>query len=114
MGVKNSDIRISRNDGIAAWGTIVSFAESAKPHGVLYAGSDDGNLHVTRDAARTGRHHRWFPACRKSLFVSELVPSRFDEATVYATLDGHRNNNFEPRSTPALTTARTRTRLRPT
>jgi len=42
MGVKNSEIRIARNDGIAAWPTIVSFAESPKRPGLLYAGTDDG------------------------------------------------------------------------
>ena len=29
------------------------------------------------------------------IFVSELVPSRFDEGTVYATFDGHRSNDFD-------------------
>ena len=96
MGVKNSDIRIARNDGIVAWGTIVSFAESAKRAGVLYTGSDDGNLHVSRDGGKD-----WasvsdrIPNLPKETFVSEVVPSRFDEATVYATFDGHRNNDFE-------------------
>ena len=81
MGVKNSDIRIARNDGIVAWGTIVSFAESAKRAGVLYTGSDDGNLHVSRDGGKD-----WasvsdrIPNLPKETFVSEVVPSRFDEA----------------------------------
>ena len=35
------------------------------------------------------------PNLPKETFVSEVVPSRFDEATVYATFDGHRNNDFE-------------------
>jgi photosystem II stability/assembly factor-like uncharacterized protein len=96
MGVKNSDIRIARNDGIVAWGTIVSFAESPKRAGVLYTGSDDGNLHVSRDGGKD-----WasvsdrIPNLPKETYVSEVVPSRFDEATVYATFDGHRNNDFE-------------------
>ena len=81
MGMKNSDIRIARNDGIVAWGTIVSFAESPKRAGVLYTGSDDGNLHVSRDGGKD-----WasvsdrIPNLPKDTFVSEVVPSRFDEA----------------------------------
>jgi photosystem II stability/assembly factor-like uncharacterized protein len=96
MGVKNGDIRIARNDGIVAWGTIVSFAESPRRAGVLYTGSDDGNLHVSRDGGRD-----WasvsdrIPSLPKETFVSEVVASRFDDATVYATFDGHRNNDFE-------------------
>ena len=50
MGVKGSDIRISKDDGIQAWPTIVSLAESPKKAGLLYAGTDDGNVQVTRDA----------------------------------------------------------------
>jgi len=96
MGVKGSDIRIARNDGIVAWGTIVSFAESPKRAGVLYTGTDDGNLHVSRDGGKD-----WasvsdrVPDLPRETFVSEVVPSRFDEATVYATFDGHRNNDFD-------------------
>ena len=29
------------------------------------------------------------------MWVSEVVPSRFDEGTVYVTFDGHRQNDFE-------------------
>jgi photosystem II stability/assembly factor-like uncharacterized protein len=96
MGVKNSEIRIARNDGIQAWPAIVSFAESPKRAGVLYTGTDDGNLHVTRDGGKD-----WasvadrIPGLPKGIFVSEVVPSRFDEGTVYATFDGHRQNDFE-------------------
>ena len=55
MGVKGSDIRIAKNDGIVAWRNIVSLAESPKRAGVLYAGTDDGNVHITRDGGKTGR-----------------------------------------------------------
>jgi hypothetical protein len=96
MGVKGSDIQISRNDGISAWPTIVALAESPKRAGLLYAGTDDGRLAVSRDAGKT-----WaqiidkVPGLPQGIFVSEIAPSRFDEATVYATFDGHRQNDFE-------------------
>jgi photosystem II stability/assembly factor-like uncharacterized protein len=96
MGVKGSDIQFSRHDGIQAWPTIVSLAESPKKAGLLYAGGDDGSLAVTRDAGKT-----WtsiadkVTGVPKGTFVSEVVPSRFDEATVYVTFDGHRTNDFE-------------------
>src|SRR4029450_12147631 len=96
MAAKGSDIRIARNDGIVAWGTIVSFAEAPKRPGGLYTGPDDGNLHVSRDGGKD-----WasvsdrVPDLPKETFVSEVVPSRFDEATVYATFAGHRNNDFD-------------------
>ena len=97
MGVKGSDITISRDDGIAAWPTIVSLAESPKKPGVIYIGTDDGALQVTRDAGKT-----WanvidkVPGIPSGVFVSEVVPSRYDEGTVYASFDGHRQNDYEP------------------
>jgi photosystem II stability/assembly factor-like uncharacterized protein len=96
MGVKGSEIRFSRNDGIAAWPSIVSFAESPRKPGLLYAGTDDGQLAVSRDGGK-----KWdqvianVPGVPAGLYVSEVVPSRFDEGTVYATFDGHRQNDFE-------------------
>ena len=96
MGVKGSDIRIARDDGIQAWPSIISFAESAKRAGVLYAGTDDGNLQVSRDTGRSWTNvSDRIPGLPKGIWVSEVVPSRFDEGTVYATFDGHRQNDFE-------------------
>ena len=96
MGVKGSDIRISKDDGIQAWPTIISFAESPKRAGVLYAGTDDGNLQVSRDGGRSWTNVTdKIPGLPKGIWVSEVVPSRFDEGTVYATFDGHRQNDFE-------------------
>ena len=51
---------------------------------------------VTKDAGKT-----WtqvadrIPGLPKEIYVSEVVPSRFDAGTVYATFDGHRQNDFE-------------------
>jgi len=96
MGVKGSDIRISKHDGIQAWPTIISFAESAKRTGVIYAGTDDGIVQVTRDGGRSWSNvTEKIPGLPKGIWVSEVVPSKFDEATVYATFDGHRLNDFE-------------------
>jgi hypothetical protein len=95
MGVKGSDIRISRNDGIAAWPAITTFAGSPKRAGLYYAGTDDGHLQVSRDAGRT-----WtdvigkVPGLPAGIYVSRVAPSRFDEGTVYVTFDGHRQDDF--------------------
>ncbi len=96
MDVKNSETRISRNDGIAAWPTIVSFAESPRRPGLLYAGTDDGTLSVSKDAGKSWTNvFAKVPGAPAGAFVSKVAPSRFDESTVYATFDGHRQNDFE-------------------
>ena len=95
MGLKGSETTISRNDGIAAWPAITTFAESPKLAGILYAGTDDGHLAVTRDVGKT-----WaqiidkVPGLPKGIYVSRVAPSRFAEGTVYVTFDGHRQNDF--------------------
>ena len=96
MGVKGSDINIAKNDGIVAWSTIVALAESPKRAGLLYAGTDDGNLQASRDGGKNWSNlYAKLPNAPKGAFVSEVVPSRFDEGTVYVTIDDHRQNNFE-------------------
>ncbi len=94
MGVKNRDIQIARNDGIAAWPTITTFAESPKRPGLLYVGTDDGHLQVSRDSKTWTDVIAKVPGLPKDTYVSRVVPSRFDEGTVYATFDGHRQNDF--------------------
>jgi photosystem II stability/assembly factor-like uncharacterized protein len=95
MGLKGSDIRIAKNDGIVAWPTIVALAESPKRAGVVYAGTDDGNLQVTKDGGKTWTNvYANLPNAPKGAFVSRIAASRFDEGTVYVTIDDHRQNNY--------------------
>jgi photosystem II stability/assembly factor-like uncharacterized protein len=96
MGVKGSDIRIAKDDGIVAWPTTVALAESPRRAGVLYAGTDDGNLQGSRDGGKTWTSvYAKLPNAPKGGFISEIAASRFDEGTVYVTIDDHRQNNFE-------------------
>ena len=78
--------------------TIISLAESPKQAGVMYTGTDDGAVQVTRDGGRdVDQHHEEPPGhFADAAYVSEVVPSRFDAATVYVTVDGHCENDFEP------------------
>jgi photosystem II stability/assembly factor-like uncharacterized protein len=98
MGLKGSDITIARHDGISQWPAIVTLGESPRQPGLYYAGTDDGNVSVSRDAGK-----RWqnitknlpgFPPGHA--FVSEVVPSRFEAGRVYVTVDNHRLNDYEP------------------
>jgi photosystem II stability/assembly factor-like uncharacterized protein len=78
-------------------GTITVLSESPVRQGLLYAGTDDGTLHVTRDGGATWTditdNVRGLPGRR---WVSRVVASGFDEGTAYATFDGHRWNDFVP------------------
>jgi len=95
MGLKGSDVTIAKNDGIVAFGTVISLAESPKRANLLYAGTDDGQVQVARDGKQWTNVTANIPNVPKGLWVSEVAPSRFDEGTVYVTFDGHRSNDFE-------------------
>jgi hypothetical protein len=98
MGVKGSDIQMSRDDGISSWPSIVTIGESAKKPGVFYAGTDDGTVQMSADDGKT-----WvnvtsrlpgFPAGHA--YVSEVVPSRFDAGVAYVAVNNYRQNDYEP------------------
>jgi photosystem II stability/assembly factor-like uncharacterized protein len=95
MGVLPTDGMMSRHDGISSYGNITTIGESSVNPNVLYAGTDDGNVQVTRDGGTTWEdvtsRVRDLP---ERTYVSRIVPSRFDEGTVYATFDGHRNDDY--------------------
>jgi photosystem II stability/assembly factor-like uncharacterized protein len=95
MGVVGSQIRIATNDGIQSWGTIVSFAESPKQAGVYYTGTDDGTANASKDEGKTWTNvTKNMPGFPEGAWISEVVPSRYDAATVYYTVDAHRLNDY--------------------
>jgi photosystem II stability/assembly factor-like uncharacterized protein len=97
MGVKGSDIRLSRDDGISQWPTIVALAESPRVKGLYYTGSEDGLVYVSRNGGKTWTDiTKNIPSFPAGGFVSEVVPSLYDNGTVYVTVDNHRLDDFAP------------------
>src|SRR5262245_56065188 len=95
MGVLPDRNMLSRHDGVQTFGQVVTLAESTLKEGLLYAGTDDGNLHVSRDSGKTWKNITdKVPGVPKNTYVSRVVPSRFAEGTVYATFDGHRGDDY--------------------
>ncbi len=97
MGVLPSADVLSRQDGVAAWGAITTLAESPVTRGVVWIGTDDGQVQVSRDGGGTwtnvsGR----FPGLPKNSFVSRVEPSHHDAGTVYVSFDRHRDDDFRP------------------
>ena len=74
---------------------IFTLAESPKQDGVLWAGTDDGLIHVTRDGGKN-----WANVTPKEMpewgMVSIIEASPFDVATAYAAVDVHKLDNFHP------------------
>jgi photosystem II stability/assembly factor-like uncharacterized protein len=84
--------------GAETYGTVVSLAESPLRPGILWAGTDDGNVWVTRnDGATWDNLTGRFPGLPDNeVYVSRIEPSRFDTATVYVSFDNHRRGDFTP------------------
>ncbi len=74
--------------------TIVALAESPSKASVLYAGTDDGRFHVTRDGGKNWLDLTASLPVRK--WVSRIVPSSHDEGTVFVTLRGREDDDFAP------------------
>ena len=85
------------NSGAEFHGSATSVAESPVVPGVIWVGTDDGNLQLTRDGGRTWANTRsairGVPA---ATWVGRVEASRFDAGTAYVAFDGHRDDNFTP------------------
>ena len=75
--------------------TIFSFAESRARRGVLWAGTDDGRVHVSRDNGRT-----WSDVTPKGIgawtLVSTVEPSPHDDAVAYVAATRYLLDDFRP------------------
>jgi photosystem II stability/assembly factor-like uncharacterized protein len=95
MGALPDKNTLSRHDGVETFGQIVTLAESPIKEGLLYAGTDDGNLQISRDSGRTWKNITGkVPGVPDKTYVSRVVPSRYAEGTAYLTLDGHRADDY--------------------
>jgi photosystem II stability/assembly factor-like uncharacterized protein len=99
MGVPGDRSMLSKNDGVTAYSTIVSLDESPVMPGVVWVGTDDGIVQVSRDGGRTfsevGRNLPDLPA-NHVYWISRIDASHFDPAAAYVAVDGHRSNDLRP------------------
>jgi photosystem II stability/assembly factor-like uncharacterized protein len=85
------------NTGAEVYCTIFAVAESPKKKGLLWAGSDDGLVHVSRDAGRSWDNvTRNIPSIPHWGTVACIEASPFDEATAYVVMDNHRMDDMRP------------------
>jgi photosystem II stability/assembly factor-like uncharacterized protein len=101
MGVSGKDPMASKNDGYTSFGYIVTIAESPMVPGVLWLGTDDGNVQVSRDGGATWTNvAKNVPALAgkpgEMYHINRVEPSRYDAATCYLAVDGHRFDDLKP------------------
>jgi photosystem II stability/assembly factor-like uncharacterized protein len=85
------------NIGVEYAGVVYGIAESPLVPGLIWAGTNDGLLHVTRDGGATwGNVTGNLPGLPEWLSVRSIVPSRYDAGTAYVAIDGHQTNVRDP------------------
>jgi photosystem II stability/assembly factor-like uncharacterized protein len=85
------------NTGAEYYDTIFALAESPRQEGVLWAGSDDGLVHVTQDGGKTWTNvTQNVPGIPEWGTVDCVEPSLFDAATAYLVVDNHRMDDMHP------------------
>ena len=83
------------NTGAEIHCTIVTVAESPLVEGLIWCGTDDGNLQVTRDGGRTWTNVvRNIPKLPARTWCARVEASHFDPGTAYAVFDGHRTDDY--------------------
>jgi len=83
------------NSGAESHCTITSIAESPVQAGVIWAGTDDGNVQVTRDGGKTWVNTvKAIPGLPPNTWCSRVEASHFEAGTAYAAFDGHRTGDW--------------------
>ena len=88
----SGDLTLGGKPGNVPYGTLTSICESPLKFGLLYAGSDDGLIHVTRDGGEN-----WVKISDnlpQNLWISRVTASSHQRGTVYAALSGYRWDDF--------------------
>ena len=92
----SEDVTKGFKEGNVAYGTITTISESPFQFGLLYVGSDDGLMHVSKDGGNSWTKIEIPENASKTddLWVSRIVASKYKKERVYVTLNGYRNDDF--------------------
>ncbi|HEV2445043.1 MAG TPA: sialidase, partial [Candidatus Sulfopaludibacter sp.] len=85
------------NIGVEYAGVVFALAESPVQAGVLWAGTNDGQVQITRDGGKNWTNvTAGIPGMPEWGTVSNIEASRYDAGTAYLTVDAHQVNNRDP------------------
>ena len=95
MGELPDSFTLSLDDGIPYYPTLTEIAESPLVQGLLYVGTDDGQVQVSRDGGRNWTQvNDRLPGLPSDTWISGLEPSRFVAGRVYVTSNNYRNDDY--------------------
>ena len=90
----SKDLTNGGKKGNVPYGTITTIAESPIVKDLLYVGTDDGLIHVSKNGGKTWKNiSQNLP---QDMWVSKVYASSHNEKVIYASLNGYRWDNFSP------------------
>lgn len=92
------DLTKGGRKGNVAYGTLTTLSESRFDFSLIYTGSDDGLIHLTKDGGASWSlvSGQLTSSVAEDLWVSRVVASSHQKSRVYAALNGYRNDDFSP------------------
>lgn len=86
---------VTKDQSTSLWGTIISLSESPVKENLLFAGTDDGLIQITEDAKNWHKTSS-APGVPEYTYVSDILPSKFDENVVFASFNNTKRDDFKP------------------
>lgn len=96
MGTTWGPDAVAFNQSTSHFGNLVALDESPVQEGLLYAGSDDGLIHVTDDNGATWKKFETFTGVPNQTYINDIMADLFDAQTVYVAFNNHKNGDFKP------------------
>ena len=96
MGEIQSPDVVMKHKSTTIFGNLVALDESPINENLLYAGSDDGLIHVTENGGGSWDKKDNFPGIPSMTYVNMLLASQHDENTVFAVFNNHKRGDFKP------------------
>lgn len=87
---------VAKNGSTSRYGSVVSLDESRLQQGLIYAGTDDGQINITEDDGKTWRKINSFSDVPANTYVYDLIASKHDVNVVYAAFNNHKSGDFKP------------------
>jgi photosystem II stability/assembly factor-like uncharacterized protein len=84
------------HEAMSLYSTITHVTESPITEGLLYVGTDDGQIQLTEDAGAGWQRAGSLPGAPADAFINDVEASQHDGDTVFATADAHKNGDYSP------------------
>jgi photosystem II stability/assembly factor-like uncharacterized protein len=87
---------VAKNGSTSRYGSCVSLDESRIKQGLIYAGTDDGQINITEDGGGSWRKINSFSGVPEYTYVYDIIASKHDANKVFAAFNNHKAGDFKP------------------